>query len=334
MSSFTINDDVKLTSSASIDNVRLSGNTISSTNTDGHIVLAPNGNGTVQTDNLQLDGNTISSTDTDGHIVLAPNGNGNVGIGTSSPNTSLHVDGYQTFYDSTLLPGQNTTGSDLVPSKIILGNEYGPQIRTRYPNGSWTDGVDLEFCTAGQNIATDNSSSRLTIKSLNGNVGIGTTSPAQTLDIDGTVTHKGLVLSEGTTPNVDEIKTFALHLEPNTSTWINTGIQSTSLATGTYIVEVYSYSTSTSNTGNLGFYDMRFSGIMSWISNTSGVFVDYNEILLHSTGRDNNGNVIYLRTASSGGILVLQMKTSTRNTSFNPANPSYNNFTFKFRRMI
>ena len=52
--SFTINDDVTLTSSASIDNVRISGNTISSTDTDGHIILAPNGAGTVQTDNLQI----------------------------------------------------------------------------------------------------------------------------------------------------------------------------------------------------------------------------------------------------------------------------------------
>ena len=78
MSSFTINDDVTLTSSASIDNVRISGNTISSTDTDGHIILAPNGAGTVQTDNLQFDGNTISSTDTDGNIVLSPNGAGTV----------------------------------------------------------------------------------------------------------------------------------------------------------------------------------------------------------------------------------------------------------------
>ena len=62
MSSFTINDDVTLTSSASIDNIRISGN-------------------------------TISSTDTDGNIVLAPNGNGNVGIGTPSPSEKLEIAG-------------------------------------------------------------------------------------------------------------------------------------------------------------------------------------------------------------------------------------------------
>jgi len=271
--SFTINDSITLTSSASIDNIRISGNTVSSTDTDGHIILTPDGAGTVQTDNLQLDGNTISSTDTDGNIILAPNGAGTV------QTDNLQLDG-------------NTISSTNTDGHIIFS-----------PNGI-------------------------------GNVGIGTSSPAEKLDVAGTLRHQGLTLNEGTAPNVDEIKTFELHLEPNTSTWINTGIQSTSLATGTYIVEVFSYSTASGNTGYLEFYDMRFSGIMSWISNTSGVSVDYNEILLHSTGRSNGGNVIYLRTASSGGILVLQMKTSTRNTSFNPANPSYNNFTFKFRRMI
>lgn len=125
----------------------------------------------------------VSNVTSYGNLGVVSHTNGNVGIGISSPSQKLHVDGYQTFYDSTLLPGQNTTGSDLVPSKIILGNEYGPQIRTRYPNGGWTDRVDLEFWTAGQNIATDSSSSRLTIKALSGNVGVGTTSPLCGLDI-------------------------------------------------------------------------------------------------------------------------------------------------------
>ena len=49
-------------------------------------------------DNLRLDGNTISSTDTNGNISLSPNGtgdtifaSGNVGIGTASPSSKLDV---------------------------------------------------------------------------------------------------------------------------------------------------------------------------------------------------------------------------------------------------
>ena len=60
--SFTINDSVTLTSSASIDNLRLSSNTISSTNTNGN-------------------------------INLYPNGTGNVGIGTNSPYNKLDIRG-------------------------------------------------------------------------------------------------------------------------------------------------------------------------------------------------------------------------------------------------
>lgn len=49
-------------------------------------------------DNIKVDGNTISSTDTNGDITLDPNGtgdtiisSGNLGIGTSSPDTPLEV---------------------------------------------------------------------------------------------------------------------------------------------------------------------------------------------------------------------------------------------------
>lgn len=381
MSSFTINDDVTLTSSASIDNVRISGNTVSSTDTDGHIVLAPNGNGNVgigtSNPNAKVDigGNTdgniqailtrgndvdfqlqaINSSSSnasdaivskfgvrhgthetallnfirgnlgnDGSLAIVTNNAeqmrvdsaGNVGIGTTSPTSRLTINSGST----------NNQEGELAYHGLAITTGTNDQTMWLGYDGS----ADVGYI----NCAKSGTSRHLCLQTRGYGVGIGTSSPAQTLDVNGTIAHKGLVLSEGTTPNVDEIKTFALHLEPNTSTWINTGIQSTSLATGTYIVEVFSYSTASANTGYLEFYDMRFSGIMTWISDTSGVSVDYNEILLHSTGRANGGNVIYLRTASSGGILVLQMKTSTRNTSFNPANPSYNNFTFKFRRMI
>jgi hypothetical protein len=81
------------------DNLRLDGNTLSSTNTDGNIILSCNGTGLVDiqsalttvginatgtvgvtgqlnVDNLRLDGNTLSSTDSNGNVALAPNGAG------------------------------------------------------------------------------------------------------------------------------------------------------------------------------------------------------------------------------------------------------------------
>lgn len=82
-----------------VDNLRLDGNTISSTDTDGNIIIVPDGTGIVDiqkamttlgitatgivgvtgelsVDNLHLDGNTISSTDTDGNITMSPDGTG------------------------------------------------------------------------------------------------------------------------------------------------------------------------------------------------------------------------------------------------------------------
>ena len=95
--SFTINDSVTLASSANVDNIRISGNTVSSTDTNGNIVFAPHGAGAVVTDNLQFDGNTISSTDTNGDIILSPNGNGilrtdNLGFDGNSI-SSTNIDG-------------------------------------------------------------------------------------------------------------------------------------------------------------------------------------------------------------------------------------------------
>lgn len=78
------------------DNLRLDGNTLSSTDVNGNINLSPNGTGIVDVgsstlttlgtinagllnvDNLRLDANTISSTNTDGDINITPNGAGNV----------------------------------------------------------------------------------------------------------------------------------------------------------------------------------------------------------------------------------------------------------------
>ena len=66
------------TQSASVDNIKLDGNQISSTT--GDIDLAPAVGGVVSVDNLSLSGNTLGTTDTDGNLILAPDGTGAVQI--------------------------------------------------------------------------------------------------------------------------------------------------------------------------------------------------------------------------------------------------------------
>lgn len=63
-------------------NIDISVNTISATNTDGSILLIPNGTGSVQLgNNLNVNGNVISSLNTDGEIRFSPNGAGHIILG-------------------------------------------------------------------------------------------------------------------------------------------------------------------------------------------------------------------------------------------------------------
>jgi hypothetical protein len=122
------------TQSVSVDNIKIDGNTISSTNTDGNINLTPNGSGTVNitnlaltsgsvaVDNILIDGNTISSTDTNGNVNLTPNGTGSVVVSKidvtagTVPFSVLAGRAYASFYDVT-----DQTGSTSVATAVKFG---------------------------------------------------------------------------------------------------------------------------------------------------------------------------------------------------------------------
>lgn len=72
----TIKSNLTVTGTSDHGNIRMSANTLSSTNSNGSIYLSPNGSGVVRTDNLSFDGNTIATLDTNGNLILAPNGSG------------------------------------------------------------------------------------------------------------------------------------------------------------------------------------------------------------------------------------------------------------------
>lgn len=123
-----------------VDNLRLDGNTLSSTNTDGNVVIAPNGTGDVQLDAdtvrvgdsnanatittngtgdliLNTNAGTNSSSITiqdaaNGNIILAPNGTGRVEVSGTSSNA-----GGINFYEDT----DNGTNKALLTAPAALG---------------------------------------------------------------------------------------------------------------------------------------------------------------------------------------------------------------------
>jgi hypothetical protein len=105
---------------------------------------------------------------------------GNVGIGTASPNSRFHIS--DTNQNIVFLSGSNTSGYTL---NIGLGN----------------DGVNFANNSNARGFNFKNTNGSLVTIDSTGNVGIGTTSPGQKLDISGSIRIQGtstLILSGST----------------------------------------------------------------------------------------------------------------------------------------
>jgi hypothetical protein len=113
-----------------------------------------------------------------------------------------------------------------------------------------------------------------------------------------------------------------------TTDWQDTGIKSTDLATGTYIVQLIANDAGSGGTNNNEYY----SGTMSWYSGdtNSAMELPTDEITLHRAGGSGDG-ALYLRTfrtpTANPDNLKLQIYSNT-------ANASAANYVFKFRRII
>jgi hypothetical protein len=140
----------------------------------------------------------------------------------------------------------------------------------------------------------------------------------------GNISHQGLTPTAGT--DIDQIYTVTKSLTASTS-WQDTGINATDLATGTYIIQMY---TDDHGTNSIAHYSEYYSGIMSWYSgNTNSTETD--ELVLHRAGHAPNYGDVFLRIertlSADTNDMCLQIKTS--NNASGAAN-----YVFRFRRMI
>jgi hypothetical protein len=147
----------------------------------------------------------------------------------------------------------------------------------------------------------------------------------QDLYLNGELSHKGLVLTEGN--KIDQVLSITKTLTLTTD-WQDTGIDSTDLETGTYIVQLYANDTGSGGTNSNEYY----SGTMSWYSGqtNSSLELPTDEIVLHRAGGSGDG-AMYLRTyrtpLADPSDLKLQIYSNT-------ASASSSNYVFKFRKMI
>jgi len=124
---------------------------------------------------------------------------GNVGIGTTSPGNLFHVS-RSLSADTDLLKLEDTNlNSNLVGLVFKSVSGSTAALRAKYTNPASTTATELQFYT--NPVGGNNNLTQRMVIDGSGNVGIGTTGPANKLHIATTTDADGLVVSNSTTVN-------------------------------------------------------------------------------------------------------------------------------------
>ena len=265
-------------------------------------------------------------------LLLNPNG-GNVGIGTTSPLSTLNLQSAaptiltlgSTSYPSTFL---TTLGVDSgARGFLIFGNNGENQIRA----GRTTTGGYLDFYTnntvAQTTLASDgNFVMRL---AANGNVGIGTTIPGAKLQINNVGDSRLIVYETGTAPYTATLElssqvygtyggTIQYNASPETLTIENYGRTATNSVQGSILFKTKINNTTATNvmlingfTGNVGIGTTNPTTLLHVVGVISGSSFSGAGTGLTGTaaGLSIGGNAATATTAANGGVTSISAGT-------------------------
>jgi len=181
----------------------------------------------------------------------------------------------------------------------------------------------MSFDANGDLTVSRNITAGGTITSTGNITSSGSITASGTITSTSNMQHTGLTMTSGT--DIDQLYTVTDSLTLTTS-YQDTSINGSELATGTYIMQLY---VAGDHSVGGSHYNEFYSGVISWYGSTTNS-TEVDEIVLHRAGHAPNTSVIHLRTqrhASGGDNLVLQIKGNYNMTAAR-------NYVFKFRRMI